>query len=453
MALSTLVSFVALRQLLLVRLEDRVQDSLVQEVAEFRRLAGGRDPSTGRPFGSDVRAIFDTYLARNVPGEGEAVITFIAGKPYSAARSQRARFPLERESELVERWVGLRASDQGSYETPAGTVRYLAVPLIAGGRTGGVFVAANFTRGERQEVDEAVEIAGAVAVAVLLLASGLAYFAAGRVLAPLRSVTETARSIEESDLTRRIDAEGDDEIGDLARTFNAMLDRLAAAFRSQRAFVNDASHELRTPITIVRGHLELMGDDPFEREQTVELVIDELERMNRFVDDMLLLAKAEQPDFLHLEPVDLQTLSRELFAKARGLAPRDWQLDAAAQGTVVADRQRLTQAVMNLAHNAVQHTEEGDRVSLGTSLDGSEVRLWVSDRGPGISVSEQDRIFERFARADGRRRSSGAGLGLAIVRAIAWGHEGVVEVDSCPGAGATFTVTVPATRSRARGDG
>jgi signal transduction histidine kinase len=120
---------------------------------------------------------------------------------------------------------------------------------------------------------------------------------------------------------------------------------------------------------------------------------------------------------------------------------------------VVADRQRLTQAVMNLAHNAVQHTEEGDRVSLGTSLDGSEVRLWVSDRGPGISVSEQDRIFERFARADGRRRSSGAGLGLAIVRAIAWGHEGVVEVDSRPGAGATFTVTVPATRSRARGDG
>ena len=113
-------------------------------------------------------------------------------------------------------------------------------------------------------------------------------------------LADTARSISETDLTRRIPVSGRDEIAELARTFNAMLDRLEAAFATQRAFVSDASHELRTPITIVRGHLELLGDDPQERRETIALVTDELDRMSRFVDDLLLLAKAERDDFLRV---------------------------------------------------------------------------------------------------------------------------------------------------------
>jgi signal transduction histidine kinase len=226
-----------------------------------------------------------------------------------------------------------------------------------------------------------------------------------------------------------------------------MLDRLEQAFNAQRAFINDASHELRTPITIVRGHLELLGDDPQERRETIALVTDELDRMTRFVEDLLLLAKAAREDFLRREPVDLAQLSAELGAKARALAPRRWSVDEHAGGELLADRQRLTQAIMGLAQNAVQHTTEGDAIALGTARDGHEVRLWVRDTGPGVAPQDRERIFERFARAsNAARRSDGAGLGLAIVRAIAEAHGGRVELDSTPGEGATFTVVVPDTR-------
>jgi signal transduction histidine kinase len=283
-----------------------------------------------------------------------------------------------------------------------------------------------------------------VLVSVLFIASALAWVVAGRILAPLRLLTETARSISETDLSRRIPVTGQDEIAELARTFNAMLDRLQGAFGTQRSFVSDASHELRTPITIVRGHLELLGDDPQERRETVALVTDELDRMSRFVDDLLLLAKAERDDFLRIEEVELGALTDELMDKATALGKRRWLLASRGEATMVADRQRLTQAVMGLAQNAVQHTKDGDAISIGSTVDGDEASLWVRDTGPGISRSDQERIFERFARTSAsRRRSEGAGLGLSIVRAIAEAHGGRTEVDSRPGDGATFTIVVP----------
>jgi signal transduction histidine kinase len=163
------------------------------------------------------------------------------------------------------------------------------------------------------------------------------------------------------------------------------------------------------------------------------------------VDDLLLLAKVGRGDFLQPEPVDLDVLTDELFAKARGMGDRDWKLDARAGGAVVADRQRLTQALMGLTLNAVQHTEDGAEIGLGSSLHNGSVHLWVRDTGPGVPLADQERIFERFARtANSRRRSEGAGLGLAIVRGIAEAHGGRVELSSAPGAGATFTIIIPA---------
>nr|WP_242055819.1 histidine kinase dimerization/phospho-acceptor domain-containing protein [Nostoc flagelliforme] len=269
---------------------------------------------------------------------------------------------------------------------------------------------------ENQEVNEAIIIVTQVTIAVLFAASLLAWVVAGRVLSPLRLLTETARSITESDFSRRIPVQGSDEIAELTVTFNDMVQRLEAAFSSQRDFINDASHELRTPITIIRGHLELLsvGDDPEERRETLELVTDELDRMNRFVDDLLLLAKAEQPDFLNLETVEIGSLTEELYAKVKALGVRDWRLEAKASGRIVADRQRLTQAIMNLTVNATQHTQEGDVIALGSSLKKGRVRLWVRDTGNGINPNDQKRIFQRFARGANGRCSDGAGLGLAI---------------------------------------
>jgi two-component system, OmpR family, sensor kinase len=445
LALSTLASTLALRQILLARAGERVDQELVQEVNEFRELVrDGRNPLTGEPFGNDVESLFDVFLDRNVPGENEAIFTFVDGEPYDSREGVASDRLLDRVMQLGSN----QRTERGEVQTEEGEIRYLAVPVEVGERRRGEFVVAVHLGQERREVQEAVQVAAGVSLAVLLIASALAWVIAGRVLAPLRTLRTTAQSITETDLTRRLDVHGNDEIAELGQTFNAMLDRLEAAFASQRALVSDAGHELRTPITIVRGHLELLGDDPAEREETIALVTDELDRMARFVDDLLLLAKAEQADFLRPSPLDLDVLTDEMFAKAKALADRDWRLAGTGTGRLTADRQRLTQAVMQLAQNAVQHTEPGDRIALGSAIRNGTVRLWVADSGPGVPPHEQSAIFDRFHRGGDRRRSDGAGLGLSIVRAIAEAHGGHVELDSPAGQGATFTLIFPTEETR-----
>ena len=453
LALAVISSVFVTRVVLQVRLDQRIDDELTQEAAELRRLAAGNDPTTGAPFGRRVRRIFRVYLQRNVPSPHEALITFVEGRPFVRSRVVSS-VRLDRDPQLVALWSDLQEPDRGRVETSAGTIDYLAVPLRGGGETLGVFVAAVFRDELSAETDDVFRAVGAVGLAVLLLGSLLAWRLADRVVRPIAAVTRTARSISETDLSQRIPAEGRDEVARLAETFNAMLDRLEGAFGSQRRFIDDAGHELKTPLTIVRGHLELLEDDPAERSATLALVMDELDRMARIVDDLLLLAKREEPDFLDLGTVEVGTLTDELHAKASALAPRDWLVESRARGIIVADRQRLTQAIVQLAQNADRYSEGDAPVELGSSVVDGEARFWVRDHGPGIPLEEQHAVFERFHRTTGPRRTDGAGLGLAIVKAIAEAHHGRVELESRPGAGAVFTVVIPVDQPLAReGDG
>ena len=313
------------------------------------------------------------------------------------------------------------------------------------GKSQGVLVVASLTAAARDEVESAVRVAVGVSLVVLLLASLFIWLAAGRAIAPLQALSRTAKTISETDLSGRIPVRGGDEIAELGRTFNGMLDRLEIAFADQKDFLTDVSHELRTPITVIRGHLETLSDSPREREEATAVIQDELDRMSRYVDDLLLLAKAPRPDFLRLGPIDLDLFTHDLFTKARSLGDRDWRIDGTGVGIVVADAQRITQAVMNLADNAVRHTRDGDPIWLGSSMVGDQARLWVRDEGPGVDPADRERIFGRYARANSSGPAEGAGLGLSIVRAIADAHQGRVELDSQLGLGSTFTIVLPAT--------
>jgi two-component system, OmpR family, sensor kinase len=443
MAVVSLVSVFLVRQVLLAGLDDRIDAALVQESRELNRLADrGIDPDTGEPFGTDVARLLEVFMERNVPARNEALLTFVAGEPFERSRNVLP-YRLEEDDELVERWSSISETDAGSVETPGGTVRYLAVPILAGGEAQAVFVAAVFRDLEAAEIEPAVRAGTLIGIAAVLIGSLLAFLLARRrIIKPVQAVEATARTISESDLSRRIEVRGEDEIGHLAETFNDLLERLERAFQAQRGFVDDASHELRTPITIIRGQLELLSDDPEQRRRAVELVTGELDRMGRMVNDLLLLAKAQQPEFLEFDLVDITSLTHEVHEKAGALGQRRWPLDAVAEGTLVGDRQRLAQALIQLLQNAVDHTDADDEVALGSRVVDGRARFWVRDTGPGIPLELQGRIFDRFARV-GVRRSEGVGLGLSIVRTIAEGHGGRVWVQSEVGEGTTITIEVP----------
>ena len=444
MALSSAASVLAVRQILFTRLEERVEQSLYQEVEEFRQLRQGKNPETGQPFGDDIVAIFDVFLARNIPEDNEYLLAIVEGELYEAS-SLALPAALQPEGGLIDQWSTLLQREQDSVNTVSGTVLYLADPISATGQVGGVFVVAHMISRDRAEVIESVLIIAQVSLVVLAIASWLAWFAAGKVLAPLRLLSHTARSITESNLTERIPLGGAaGDIAELTCTFNDMLDRIEGTFNSQRQLLNDVGHELRTPITIIRGHLELMGTSPQDQQETLGIVIDELDRMSRFIDELVLLAKAERPDFLFPEAIDLTAFTEELFAKVTALGDRRWQLEAVGSGPLVGDRQRLTEAVINLAQNATQHTAPGETIALGSRCHDNQVQIWVRDTGEGIEPVDQGLIFQRFVRGRSRYgRSEGSGLGLAIVQAIAQAHGGTVHLSSQPDRGSVFTLVLP----------
>lgn len=454
------------RQLLFARVDQRVNQDMIEKLEIFQSLLAGelidedvdnpavdeawlenKDKRLKRPYNAkELEDFFDAFLSRQVPEDEVYLIAFVNGEFYKSSPRGRPLI-LKRDSALMQQWAKASQASKGIQSTndpEVGDLLYFMTPVKVNDQVLGTFVVAHTTAGERAEVLEALTVVIQVFGGVLLLSVVLAWFASGQVLAPMRSLITTAKSVSESDLGQRLPVQGQGEMAELATTFNDMMDRLQASFESQRNFINDAGHELRTPVTIIRGHLELMDDDPQEREETVALVLDELDRMARMVDDLVLLAKSERPDFLHYETVDVQYLTEELFAKLRGLADRNWDLAQVAQGKAEIDRYRITQAVVNLAHNAVQHTQTGDKISIGSMVQSNMLHLWVQDTGDGIALTDQVQIFERFARAaKSRRRSEGSGLGLSIVKAIVESHGGQIGLNSQPRFGSTFTLILP----------
>jgi signal transduction histidine kinase len=449
LAIATIASLFAVQLILQQRLDARIDAELVQEVREVERLVAGNDPATGQPFGDDVDRIFEVALLRNVPARYETILTFVdgelAGQSSGDAGPRLADLPADEWRDIDQTLRGRLTTDDGV------AIEYLAVPIVVDGSPSGVFVIAVDRDLQSEDTDAAALAAAGVGFAMLIIGSLLAVRMADRILDPVRAVNRTAQSISESDLSGRIDVHGSDEISELAGTFNDMLDRLDAAFAAQRRFIDDAGHELRTPITVIQGHLDTLGDDPEERARTLALLDEELARVRRMIDDLITLARADRPDFVRFGPVDLGDLTRAVLDKARGLGPRDWQLDGVADEPIWADEQRLTQAVLQLAENAVRHTTRSDRIAIGTSVVGEEVRLWVRDSGPGVPEEDQAAIFERFARGrSGRRRAEGSGLGLSIVSAIAHAHGGRVLLDSPASGGAMFTIGFPLRRGDKR---
>ena len=423
------------------RLDQQLSAGTDREFAEFRKLQRrGVDPATGAPF-ADVEAMVRLYLQRHVPDDDELLIGWWDG----GVRAQSPAWDVVSTDPALADTVRRLIADNGTdrLDSSVGELE-VSVQGVQQGGSSGALVVVRLLDDARAGLRETMRTYTIVAALALLIVTAVAAWVSGRLLAPLRTLRETADDITETDLSRRLPVTGHDDITALTRTVNGMLDRLEAAFVGQRQFLDDAGHELRTPLTVLRGHLELLdAGRPEEVAETRELLLDETDRMARLVGDLMLLAKSDRPDFLRPTEVDLGVLTRDLVSKARVLGEREWSLDEAAEHRVLGDEQRLTQAVLQLADNAVKHTVVGDTIAIGSSYADGVVRLWVRDTGPGVPASDRELIFERFGRSAVPPGDEGFGLGLSIVGAIARAHGGNVSVEDADPPGARFVITLP----------
>ncbi len=442
MSFSALASTFFIRQLLYVRLEERIDKELQRVSGEFAKythetkLEGGQSPQ----YPADL---FESFVRREVIKD-KYYLMLVDGRVYQTSERKLTN-GFQFDPVRLDRLRKLSASEAGEINLSATNVIYYhAIPIDL--RTGqkGVFVAVFDGTGECEEISQATAIVIEVTLFVFGISAIAAWIDTKRLLHPLHLLTDAARKITDTDLSARIPVRGNNEIAELTMTFNEMLDRLQASFNSQKEFFNHAGHELRTPLTIIRVNLEMLSDDRDEQQETIALVTDELDRMGRYINDMILLAKSEQPDFLMLETVNLSDLTKEIYTKATALAARNWQLEQVGRGNIVCDRHRLTQVLMNLAQNATQQTNVGDTIAIGSVMKNGKARFWVRDTGSGIDPRAHQIIFDRFIRCpDARKRFEGMGLGLAIVKAIVEAHGGKIHLVSELERGSKFTVQIP----------
>lgn len=438
------VSLLVLARVGTSRLDEQVTRDLANAADDLRvRLTAVQD-TLNRPDGPTLPEVFEEHLRARPARSDQAFLTFVGREPFAA--SAGAAIPLA-ELEEASRWADLEATASGQASTPAGPLRWLAVPVVSDGEVIGVFVATSFTAGQEEALRGTVVTVGVVTTLMLVGAGLLAWGAAGRALAPVRDLAATARSVSGGeDLDARLEVTGTDEVAELTVSFNQMLDNLQRAFDSQRRFLDGAAHELRAPLTVVRGHVELLDDDdPAGREADVALVLEEVDRMDRLVDDLRVLARSERPDFLDPEPVDVHELVSSIGRKAAAMSDRRWVVvdDAGDLDVVVrADGQRLTQAVLALVDNALHVTTEVDTIEIGGTVRAEELVLWVRDTGPGIAEDDLPTLFDREGRTV-ERRPGGTGLGLPIVAAIARAHHGTASATSTLGEGTRIELTLP----------
>ncbi|WP_109210896.1 MULTISPECIES: HAMP domain-containing sensor histidine kinase [Microbacterium] len=438
-----------------------VNERLERQVESLKEVAGGDAPdaSDGAPEATvdlnenEFQSIDDYLFAvvgRLVPARNEAAVALIDGQPRWRP-STLSGFRIDGNQELIDRAIEVSAGGEtksGTVVTDDGSLRYIAVPVtMEGDPRQGLYIRAVDLGAELQPVTLAMTTYVIAALAVLAAIGVVGWFVTGRLLSPIRHLRETADAISITDLSPRLNAQGNDDIADLSRTVNSMLDRLEGSVDGQRQLLDDVRHELKTPITIVRGHLELMDPrDSLDVASAREIGIAELDRLARLVEDIDLLATAEADSYA-LAEVDLTALTARVGELVAVIPGHTWTVEASAGGLTTGDQDRLLQAWLQLADNAAKYTPVGSPIEIGSAHDAAGSRLWVRDHGPGIPADARSRIFRRFDRAHVKRAVGGSGLGLAIVDAIAKGHGGHCVVTDTPGGGATFTIHLPPTEA------
>lgn len=421
-----------------------LDETLAREAAAFEAAIAGSP--AGQPLIDATRRYLSERQTEGAGLDPILLVTFPDGRTIS-----NSDIRIEDAAGLADPASQSGAGRYATIDAGSQTYRVLSVSLRSRGVDAGVFRAALSTeaiRGTGQGLALDVAAAGLLALALGL---PLAYVATRRALKPLARMAADAEAISKPGSASSIAYEGpSDELGTLAGALNGMLARLEKSAADQRAFVADASHELRTPVAVIRGNAELLrtgaihGEDAVDALQRIE---SESERMSKLLDELLALARLEATGRARLQPLCARVLLDEAAARGRALGSQRITVEGSCDEWISGDPDLLDQALVNLMRNAVAHTPEDGSILLACSRSDDSILLTVTDDGPGIEESEIARIFDRFRRAGASERNGdtgGAGLGLAIAKRLVELHDGSISAENVEPHGARFTISLPA---------
>jgi two-component system OmpR family sensor kinase len=400
------------------------------QIRQFEQAAVTRAPS------ESVRSFSVRFLETHPLGAGDTLVVAILGAGLVVTGNSSR---LVHDARIAAWFVRPPQTTQSFSVTIDGTpLEIVASPISSGDTVIGTYIESSDLQPFVAERSRVLALSLAEAGVALLVGVASAFFLLRRLLRTVGKITQTAEEIGSGDLGQRLGDQGsNDEVAELARTFDAMLDHLDAAMTSQRRLLSDVSHQLRSPLTVVRGHLEVLArtgtSDREAVRETLVLVIDELDHMTILVERLLMLGRAMEPDLLDRSLVDLPELLSSIIESVAVIAPRRFILAPTLPSVVSADREQLRGAIVNLIENAIHATTVDDQIALGAYAEpGTElVRVVVEDSGGGIPLSEREAALQRFARP-GARDAGGSGLGLAIAKAVATAHGGSISIDQSP---------------------
>ena len=432
------------------QVRERVDLEILQQLNELELLATtGINPNTGEPF-QNSDALLETFLVRRISSENETMFSTIDSMvTFRSPGNSILRVDKDATFLDVVNQVELPTLD--TYISDLGELRYGVYPILGlDSKMGRLIVVTNLDK----ELDSTNTLFRNLSLGLFVLfalTGGILSVIVKRLLSPIAELTSQAQKVNKDNFIRQLKFETarvDDEITQLGQEFNNMLSRLESSFTDQQRFIDDAGHELRTPLTILKGHIELMQREGYS-EQSVAIIEDEVNRMTRLVQDLQSLTKATQPNFVQFSSFSADVFIKELQEKAQSVYSNPIEIAEYVELQIRGDKQRLTQALLQLIENAVKYSPERSKITLGMKVQNDEAIFFVKDLGSGISDDAKSQVFSRFFQIDNTHSpqdSGGVGLGLSIVKAIVDAHRGTIRILDNHPEGTIFEMRIPQDR-------